>query len=222
MNFKIISHTYENTGGGCMVAFDQIWLPDEDRTIFATTNETGVCLYTADRYHGELDDLEPFEYLDITYLKDVETLVYYDMFRTLLCKYATDAWNIDHETTFLPFVLLTDDLQQAIDPDYKYWNEHENGSDFETDGTGIIVSDYYIPKSSFPTMPEETYFRLVSAMRTFRDVYFDICKLWNGTTEHIFDETLEDYPFDVSFDELNIAPWVEAVLIEAAKDKYKE
>lgn len=222
MNFKVISHTYENTGGGSMVAFDQIWLPDEDRTIFAATNETGVSLYTADHYHGGLDDLDPFEFLDIDHLKDVESHIYYDMFRELLRDYAEDAWNIDHETTFLPFVLLTDDLQKTIDPDYKYWQENENCSDFETDGTGIIVNDYYIPKSSMPPMSEETYYRLISAMRTFRDVYFDICKLWNSTTEQVFDETLEDYPFDVSFDELNIAPWVEAVLIEAAKNKHKE
>ena len=217
MNFKIISHTYENTGGGCMVAFDQVWLPDEDRTIFAATNETGVSLYTADRYHGELDDLEPFEYLDITYLKDVETLVYYDMFRTLLCKYAADAWSRDCETTFLPFVLLTDELQKLVDPDYKHWCEHEHGTDFETDGTNIIVSHYYIPRQTLPSMSDETYFQLVTAMRTFRNAYYDILKLWDGEAKDVLEDS--EYPFDRSFDEIEISSWVEGVLHDATELK---
>ena len=33
MNFTILKHEYENTGGHCMVLFSEVYLRDEDRTI---------------------------------------------------------------------------------------------------------------------------------------------------------------------------------------------
>lgn len=221
MNFKITSHKYENTGGHCMVSFDQIWLPDENRTIFATTNEVGSCFYTADVYFGGIDDLEPFEWLSVECDANIKDHRYYELFRELLHLFAIDDWKYSHNTTGLPYVLLTDELQEQVSDHYKHWCENEERIDFETDGEKIVIDANYIPMGEIPPLSDETYLKLVSTMHAFRDVYFDICKLWNSTT-HIFDEVLEDYPFDISFDELHIPRWVEAVLIEAAKNRYKE
>jgi len=46
MNYQVQSHDYTNTGGGCMVSTFQVWLPDENKTLFVHVNEYDVTLAT--------------------------------------------------------------------------------------------------------------------------------------------------------------------------------
>lgn len=222
MNFKITSHRYENTGGHCMVSFDQIWMPDEGRTIFSSTNESGVALYVGDQYFGCIDDLDPFDWVDIDCNDSIKDHHYYDLFRELMRLFAVDEWRSSKVALSIPFVWLTAELQAQVSDDYKYWCENIACIDFETDGEKIIPNLAYVHQNRVDPLPGREYLRLVAAMRAFRDVCHEISGLWEGEAGRILDGASADYPFDVSFDELHISRWVEAVLIEAAKNQYKE
>lgn len=176
MEFQIMRHRYENTGGGCMVSFDDIWIPAENRTVFATTNEEGVCFYTADAYHGGFE-LEPYEYMSTDSLR-LEQHTYFDIMRECLRRYAEDSGSIA-----VPFTMLTSELQGEVPEDYLRYCD-ENGMWIETDGRRVLFDPNWDPVR--PVTPEQ-WRDLECTIALFTRIADEIDRLWRGPTGDIID-----------------------------------
>lgn len=212
MNFKIVRHEYENTGGGCMVSFDTIWLSDKEEIIFATTNDDGVCLYDTDPRWEGFEDRVPFmeAWLEAGIFDENEP--YMDIISECLRLFICDDGPAE-----LPYEWLTKDLQEKVDADYLAWCR-EKCYCIDTDGHTIMLKDEYKPPA--PALSEQTYLNLVAASRCFRDSYSDLLALWNGAAAEILDKTEDAYPFLKSFGDLQVWQWVERIQEEAIKYRF--
>lgn len=213
MKFKIIRHTYENTGGGTMVGFDEVWLPEEDRTIFVRTNEMGSSFWTVDAYAGELDDKEPFALVELDGGKWLEHR-YFKLAKACMHRYV-----VDEGHAFLPYAWLPDEVQLQVSPHYYVWCE-ANGELYETDGHHLIINEHYaVPE--VPTLDNKTYHRLMAALYAMKDAFHELNEVWDGVGGEVLDELGDSYPFEYSFDEMaiKVQEWVWNALHEADKRK---
>ena len=88
MNYKVLSHDYTNNGGNCMVSTFQVWLEDENKTVFLHMNEEGGTLATCDYINHEIEFVEDMmldnfyaesigddnKYLELYFARQVATL----------------------------------------------------------------------------------------------------------------------------------------------------
>ena len=217
MDFKIIRHEYENTGGGTMVSFDEVWLPTEDRTVFVRTNETGCSLWTVDAYAGELDDVEPFDWIEIDGCKWPHH-PYFELARECVRRYAID----DGGEIVMPYEWLPDDVQKQVTSDYRKWNQAELGGQYLTNGRQLIIEEAYDPTASGPILlDDKTYHRLAAALYGMKDAFHELNEVWDGVGGEVLDELGDSYPFEYSFDEMaiKVQEWVWNALHEADKRK---
>lgn len=206
MKFKILKHTYENTGGGCMCGFDEVWLIDEDRTIFAATNESGCTFHTVDTYHHGIDDTDAcFDWVN-TDDPNAEKHRYFK-----LAKACYNLYLQDEPVGYADYLWLSDEIRQEITPEYKKWVEEEDCTCFEISRGRLVIDERY----KAPPNPEVQvahclpYIDLIGALLNFRDAYVNLCSIWQR-----FDDSKlplhEEYPFHLSFDELGIMNWIDA------------
>ena len=64
MKYRVISHDYRNTGGNMMVSVFQVYLIDQNRTIFVNCGEQSASLTTVDY----VNNFDPDDYDEITIL----------------------------------------------------------------------------------------------------------------------------------------------------------
>lgn len=219
MDFKIIRHTYENTGGGCMVSFDEVWMAEEDRTIFVQTNEMGCSFYTVDAYHGEVE-IDPFSWIEIDGGKWLHHH-YFELARECVRRYAID----DGGEIVMPYEWLPDDVQKQVTPDYRKWNQTELGGQYLTNGRQLIIEEAYDPTASdLISLDDKTYHRLAAALYGIKDAFHELNEVWDGAAGEVLDELGNSYPFEYSFDEMaiKVQEWVWSALHEADKRKLVE
>lgn len=54
--YVIVSNEFEYTGGGCWVLFSEIWLPNEEKSVYATTDDYHCFIYfDNDNFHDCTD-----------------------------------------------------------------------------------------------------------------------------------------------------------------------
>lgn len=206
MEFTILKHEYENTGGNCMVLFSEVYLHNEDRTVYGTTNEDGVALYTVDNRYEEFCSHEPIVWYDV------------DMVNFSDCKYEKLArvlfneFNKRYGELGVPYEWLTDDMKMKV-PDWYILRVREAGDwvYVTTDGKAIKLDKFYGPAPiAQECLSAEKYCLTVSALRAFREAYMSLLEVW---TDDVDDDLCAGYPFDRSFDELNVHYWVNRSLV---------
>lgn len=214
MDFKIIRHTYENTGGGTMVSFDEVWLPDEDRTVFVRTNEMGCSFWTVDAYAGELDEIEAFDWVELDGGK-WPSHRYFQLARECVRLYV-----IDDGPMRMPYEWLPEMVQAQVTTHYRDWCM-KNGEWYETDGTKLIVDFLYEAPKEAVKLDHKTYHRLVAALYGIKDAFHELNEVWDGAGGEVLDELGDSYPFEYSFDEMaiKVQEWVWNALHEADKRK---
>lgn len=87
MNYSVISHNYENTGGHCMISVFEVWLPDENRTVFVNVGE-GYCTITTVNHimsDIEIDDFDKITVATLNYREVDDCIVTNDYFK--LCRH---------------------------------------------------------------------------------------------------------------------------------------
>lgn len=203
MEFEILSHSYENTGGGTMVGFDRVWIEDEKKVIFVQTNEMGCSFWHVDAYHWCLDDAEPFLFL-CTDTDNPASSAYGEIARECMALFVRD------DGTSLPWCWLSDGLREKVPAEYRNWF-YENKPDecFEIKKGKVIFDDAYElqPNRIAQAAYHLRYVNLIGSLHNFMDAYLRLCAEWSQSSE--FDDLLsEEYPFHVSFDELEIPDWV--------------
>lgn len=145
VKFTVLDYTYLNTGGNCMVGIFQVWLPDENRTVWALTNEEGCTLATVDYISNELEIHEYDEVMidSIDWGRATGHEKYFELYRHCLNEYTKSDCKYFGYTCEFPYHLLSDELQKQISEHYHQWTAAEYVDTFMTDGVKIIVHPDY-------------------------------------------------------------------------------
>lgn len=144
-NFKVLNYEYLNTGGNTMVGIHEVWLPEEMKTVYVYTNEEGCTISLVDYIRNELDadnyDEFILDYCDFGRLTGHEK--YFELYRYCLAQYLKDDCKYFGTARDVPYHLLSDALQKAVDDGYLKWLENEGFGTVSTDGYHIVfLPDY--------------------------------------------------------------------------------
>lgn len=144
MNYTVLNHNYQNTGGGCMVSSFMIYDSTAKRTLFVLCTEEGGTIATADYIMNDIeysDDLV-IDMANFYELKPTDD--YFELYRECLAEHVKKDCQYFSSTICVPYILLADELKNQLSVDYINWHESELGDQFETDGTRIIYNKEYI------------------------------------------------------------------------------
>lgn len=143
--FAVLSSDYLNTGGGCMVGVSEVFLSDENRTVYVFVNEEGATISTVDHVRKYIDiedyDEVTVDYIDWGRITGYEK--YFELYRYCFNQYLVADCIHCKYTKRVPYILLSDELQQTIDADYVAWCLANSDGLFETNGRSIFVDDSY-------------------------------------------------------------------------------
>jgi len=153
--FEIRSSEYGNTGGQCMVATVEVYLPDLGKSVWVNCNDESVVITSAD-YLWNRDGSESWDRYDDVWL-------YTEFFHQELPE---DVWpwfpmiqraleyTIEQETAFLPnhpFSLpvawLPESIRQKVEPEYLAWLQAEGKEIHIIQGGLIEMEKAYLQES---------------------------------------------------------------------------
>ena len=144
MNYNVISHNYLNTGGHCMISVFEVWLPDENRTVFVNVGE-GYCTITTVNHimsDIEIDDFDKITITTLSYKESDDCTVtnrYFELCRYCLFEYLKKNCKYMGYTESLPFVWLPAVYQQQITNKERQYVEEVFGDYFNTDGYTVYI-----------------------------------------------------------------------------------
>ena len=144
MNYNVISHNYVNTGGHCMVSVFEVWLPDENRTVFVNVGEGYSTITTVNHIMSDLE-IDNFDKITVTTLNYTEsddctvTNKYFELSRYCLFEYLKKDCKYMGYIESLPFVWLLPVYQQQISDVERQFVKDEHGGCFDTDGYHVTV-----------------------------------------------------------------------------------
>lgn len=201
-----------------MVNITDVWLTDENKTVYVFTNEEGCTMSTVDytRNNITVDDYEEvnvdyFEYLDLT-SDEMKANKYFELYRDCLNEFIKRYCEYFKTKRVLPFVLLSDELRGQITAEYRKWHEANISERFMTDGCKIIIEEGYTPYKPLRMEKE----KLTFALWQFKHAHQQMVEAWHSA--YYIDlnklKANEKYPFATSFDELEVADWVDSVVDE--------
>ena len=215
MNYKMLSHDYENTGGHCMVSVFTLYDEDAHRTLFVIVNEEGGSLSTADYITQEIDfeDVMIIDYFQNDNLTAVANN--FELYKYCINEYAKKDCKDCGCKAHLPYHLLSDELQQQLTPHYIAWHNEEVGGNFETDGFTMKIDSSYVPPVKQHHMKASVY----EAICEFRKAWFKMGEVFYD--DHYMAWLSEKYPFDTSFDYLmhTVSNWCEDMVKGVIIDK---
>lgn len=144
MNYNVISHNYENTGGHCMISVFEVWLPDENRTVFVNVGEEYCTITTVNHIMSdlEIDDFDKITIATLNYKESDDCTVtneYFELCRYCLFEYLKKDCKYMGYTESLPFAWLLPVYQQQISDLERQFVEDECGDCFDTDGYHVAV-----------------------------------------------------------------------------------
>ena len=155
-NFEIENRTYDNTGGGCMVATLEVYLPDLDKRVWVNCNDELVDICSADYVWNEdgSDSYERWEDVrlfiaDFRQDRPDSTGPWFPIIQKAL------EYTIEQETarfgescTFsLPILWLPASLREHAEPDYLNWlREQDKEISIAKDGR-IVIDEAYLADS---------------------------------------------------------------------------
>ena len=143
MKYKVLSHTYEMTGGYCTVSVFQLLDTTNGEILYLLINDDCGTLATKDFVLQDVDDrfvmiLDTFE-IDTLYANNKN----FELYRYCYNEFIKEDCEYFKSTKWVPYRLLSDSLREQISPDYYRWHKQNVGDYFETDGYRIIFADGY-------------------------------------------------------------------------------
>ena len=144
MNYQVMNHEYLNTGGHCMVSVFEVWLPDENRTVFVNVGEEYCTITTVNHIMRdlEIDDYDKITVATLYYKESDDCTVtdkYFELGRYCLFEYLKKDCQYMGYTESLPFVWLLPEYQQQISSLERQFVEDECGDYFCTDGYRVTI-----------------------------------------------------------------------------------
>ena len=144
MNYKVISHDYEDTGGHCMVSVLEVWLPDENRTVFVNVGE-GYCTITTVNHiisDIEIDDFDKITIATLSY-RDVDDFTvtndYFELCRYCLFEYLKKDCMYGCYREALPYEWLLPVFKDQVLLIERQFVEDECSGTFDTDGCHVWI-----------------------------------------------------------------------------------
>lgn len=144
MNYQVQSHNYTNTGGGCMVSTFQVWLADENKTLFVHVNEEGATLATCDYINNDIDYDERTQIENVRIEELDKANPYFELYRYCVLEYVKRDCKRYNYKMHLTYDMLPDNLQQELTAEYLKWHYENIGNTFETDGYDLFLSEDYV------------------------------------------------------------------------------
>lgn len=143
MNYTIIHNDYVNTGGNTMVHVSEVWLKDENRTVFVYVGDEDVSMHTVDYIRNDIEVNDYDELLiEAANWKNgdfADVCTYFDIFRECLFEYLKRDCKYFGYKASVPYVWLPFEYQLQITAEQKHYVEDELTGEFETDGVVVIV-----------------------------------------------------------------------------------
>ena len=144
MNYQIMNHEYLNTGGHCMVSVFEVWLPDENRTVFVNVGEGDCTITTVNHIMNdiEIDDFDKITVATLSYRESDEYALnndYFELCRYCLFEYLKKNCKYMGYTQSLPFVWLPAVYQQQMTNKERQYVEEVFGDYFNTDGYTVYI-----------------------------------------------------------------------------------
>lgn len=144
MNYQIMNHEYLNTGGHCMISVFEVWLPDENRTVFVNVGEEYCTITTVNHIMSdiEIDDFDKITVATLNYKETDDCTVtnkYFELCRYCLFEYLKKDCKYMGYIESLPFVWLLPVYQQQISDLERQFVEYEYGDYFDTDGYRVTI-----------------------------------------------------------------------------------
>lgn len=141
MNYKVISHNYENAGGNCMISVFEVWLPDENRTLFVNVGEDYISLTTVNHVMSDvqIDDYDAATIETLSYRVDYDQSDYFDLYRYCLFEHLKKDCRYQGHCETLPFVWLLDSYKRQISAEQREYVEENFGHYFVTDGYKVYL-----------------------------------------------------------------------------------
>jgi len=144
MNYQVLDHDYLNTGGGCMVSTFEVYLKDENKTVFINVNEEGLSMASVNHIGRGIDYENEMSLNDCGIDDLTEMHQYFLLYKECLLEYTKRDCATYHTKTWLPLRLLSVDLVKQMTPGYIAWSE-ENVGMYETDGIILYKDSSYEP-----------------------------------------------------------------------------
>ena len=144
MNYNVISHNYLNTGGHCMISVFEVWLPDENRTVFVNVGDECCTITTVNHIMSdfEIDDFDKITVATLNYKESDDCTVankYFELCRYCLFEYLKKDCKYMGYIESLPFIWLLPVFQQQISDLERQFVEYEYGDYFDTDGYHVTI-----------------------------------------------------------------------------------
>ena len=144
MNYQIMNHEYLNTGGHCMVSVFEVWLPDQNRTVFVNVGEEYCTITTVNHIMSdlEIDDFDKITVATLNYGDSDDCTVtneYFELCRYCLFEYLKKDCKYMGYTESLPFAWLLPVYQQQITNKERQYVEDVFGDYFNTDGYTVYI-----------------------------------------------------------------------------------
>ena len=140
MKYQIIDSKLVNNGGKSLIHITEVWLQEENRTVFVYTGESLSTIVTVDYLSSnlEIEDFDQVEIESLTYYEPVVHSDYFDLHRDCLYRY-TEAVNSDlMRYTYVAFDWLPVDIQSQITKEQQQYVA-ESGSLYKTNGCRFEV-----------------------------------------------------------------------------------
>ena len=151
-NFEIRSQEYGNTGGGCMVATSEVYLPELDRTVWINSNDESVTVTSAD-YVWNKDHSDSWERYEkvLLFSYGFQYAPPEDLEQWLSIIKEALAYNIEQEISYfkpghtfsLPVSLLPGSIAEYAEPEYIEWLLDEDKYISIAKGGRIVIDEAY-------------------------------------------------------------------------------
>ena len=194
-----------------MVSTFQVWLEDENRTVYLHINEEGGSLATCDYINHEIEYDERMSMDDFMIDTIDEDHRYFELYRDCFFEYLKkDCKRFSYKAN-VQFEMLPDEMQQRITPDYRKWHEDEIGELYETDGYEVFIAEEYVEPD--PEVLE------AKAMLQYMDSVLDE---WHNAFDESLNEKFYNLDTSITFGEKTFAIKNCAAIYNAIQSCLKE
>ena len=139
MNYKVMTHSYINSGGNCMVSVFEVWLPDENRTVYVNVGEGYSTITTVNYIENDLD-IDDYDAITIdvmVYHYADTSSKYFELHRYCLFEYLKkDCKHMKYKES-LPFCWLPSAYQNQISDEQQKYVSLEYCDEYMTDGYSV-------------------------------------------------------------------------------------
>lgn len=142
MKYRIISHDYRNTGGNTMVSVFQVYLADQNRTVFVNCGEHSASMTTVDYVNNfDPDYYDQITVVSVDFTEDLsaEICTYYDVFSHCLFEWLKSDCKHYRCTMGIHYCWVPAVVRMQISDFQKDFIEDELNDLFYTDGYNVFV-----------------------------------------------------------------------------------